>query len=150
MLTDCQKRLKKLYQVDKKVISARLNGKALSELSESELAYCLDKITLKCNLHYGLNLPVTDFIANCLAEEVKKLLSDFGYWDFSFAEIELAFEINLQNSMVMPSSLELQKVTPVNDSAFVDFLAKLLYNYSMVRKQLDERFKNVIDGHEER
>lgn len=138
----------RLKGIENRVIDARLTGKSFCELQGNELRAAGDQVILKTAALYGCPLPQTDFFAEILTNELAELITNFGYGEFTLAEIELALRINTHINLPLPPGLELEKVNFTGNVANIYFISRVLSNYIILRNSVDRRLQNLIDGYE--
>lgn len=67
--------------------------------------------------------------------------------EFTESEIQLAMRLNSKAGLRHPSGLEIDQIDFKGLTFNIDYFAKVLNNYSLVRKHLDRKFENMIDGY---
>jgi hypothetical protein len=139
--------LAKLSEVERKIISARLDGLCFSQQSESDLRFAADQIILKAAYIVGCPTPLTDFYADGLCKEMMEYINQFGFHEFTLAEIILAIRLNTKGCLRFPTGVEVEKVVFVGACFNVDFLSMVLTNYLAIRNLLDRKLENLIDGY---
>jgi hypothetical protein len=117
------------------------------ELSEPDQRVALDDIMLRGAANTGCNLPNTDFFANIIGDEIAIHVSEFSDADFTAGEILLALRINAAREIKFPSGLTLEQVPFFGNCFNVEFLAKVLANYKVLRVYIDRKLQNHIDGY---
>lgn len=137
----------KLSEVEKKIINARLVGLSFCQLEGNDLRVATDKILIQGAAITGAPMPSTEGFAEVLSQEIVTLINEFGFGNLTLAEIILAMRFNSVD-MRFPSGVEIEKATFRGNCFSVDFLSKILYNYSVLRKFVDRKFQNKIDGYE--
>jgi len=94
----------------------------------------------------GCPLPSTEFFAEIIADEILDFILNFGYSELTYEEILLALRINSKGGFRHPSGLELETIYFSGNCFNVDYFAKVLSNYSIIRRYVDNKLKNYIDG----
>lgn len=117
-------------------------------MSEDELVWATDQIMIRSVALYGCSLPQSDFLAQFISEETRKFILEFGYPELTLEEILLALMINTKSDIKYPSGNELQPVSFSGVYFNVNFLSKVLDNYSSLRTVLERKIQNHIDGYE--
>lgn len=130
------------------IVEARMAGKSIWEYSEQEAFKKADEQIAILSAICGAKLPQSTFFADTLANEFLIFLMDFGYAEYSFEEILLAFRINARGSNKYPSGLEVEPIEYKGAHFNIDYAAKVLDNYSKFRNLVDRKFQNFIDGYE--
>lgn len=108
----------------------------------------VDQIMLRVAAICGCPLPNTDFFAKFIAEEITTFIFDFGYQEFTLEEILSAFRFNATGGLKYPTGVEIDQVYFTGSCVNVDYIAKVLSNYLIIRKILDRKLQNKIDGYE--
>lgn len=107
----------------------------------------IDKILLSGAAITGAPLPVTEFFANIISNEIYIHLTEFGRGELTLSEVLLAIRINSKGEIRMPSGSPMEQVMFYGNCFHVDFLSKILYNYMLLRNSLDRKFENYLDGY---
>ncbi len=94
----------------------------------------------------GCPLPSTEFFAEIIAEEILEFILNFGYADLTYEEILLALRINSKGGFKHPSGLELDPVPFYGNCFNVDYFAKVMANYQVIRNYVDRKLQNYLDG----
>lgn len=137
----------KLSKIDQLIIGCRLSGESYVEMDEKTRRVALDKIIVKTAAICGCPLPNTDFFADVICEELYGFMLDFGYEEFTLAEITLALRMNMKVGLKYPTGIEIE-VIPFTGHCFnVTFISKVLSNYMTIRLLLDRKLQNIIDGY---
>lgn len=136
-----------MTQVEEKIVDARCYGKSFFEMNESELRHAVDQIMLRGAAISGCPLPQTEFFAGYIAEELIIFINDFGYKELTFNEILLAIRLNSCGGLSFSSGLGIDPIQFFGTSFNVDYISKVLSNYISIRRQLDRKFQNSIDGY---
>lgn len=116
-------------------------------MSEDELTWAIDQLMIRSVALYGCSLPQSEFLGQFISEETRKFILEFGYPELTLEEILLALMINTKSDVKYPSGLELDQVVFSGVYFNVNFLSKVLYNYSSLRNLLDRKIQNHIDGY---
>jgi len=95
----------------------------------------------------GCSVPSTEFFAEIIAEELLTFISEFGYKELTFEEILLAMRMNAKGGFKFPTGLELEVVPFFGNCFNVDYFSKVILNYMTIRKFLDRKLQNIIDGY---
>jgi hypothetical protein len=147
LLTELAAASKSLSKNEKKIIEARCESSPMSEIDIDVLKLQLDQIMLRGAAISGCCLPNTDFFAEIISDEVKHLLLDFEYSDFTYDEVILAMRLNSVGGMRYPSGDFMEQVNFHGNCFNGDYIAKILANYQILRNNLDRKFQNQIDGY---
>lgn len=151
MLKDLQQHLAqkkfRLNDVQKKILDARQLGLAISQEDEVTTKFWINEIMLSGAALSGCQLPTTDFFADKIVEEMKISFLDFGYSEYTFREILLAMRLNTKIGIKYPSGDVIEPVTFVGNCFNIAFLSRILYNYSVLRNNLDSIIFNFLDGY---
>lgn len=130
------------------IIDARYDGKSIFEVEEELLRSEVDEVLLRGAAMYGCKLPISDFFANFLYEEVISFVMNFGYAELTFEEIVLAMRLNMVLNFRKINNLDLKNIKFEGETFNVAFLSQVLSLYSEIRENLNKRIKNQIDGYE--
>jgi hypothetical protein len=95
----------------------------------------------------GCNLPQTEMFARFISKEIESFISEFGYREFTLSEIILAMLINTRHNLKASGLPELEKISFFGNCINIDYLSSILFNYSTLRKSLDRKLQNFIDGY---
>lgn len=137
----------KLNDVEKKIVSARLSGLSFCELAEPDMEIVAATIIARGTAMTGCSTPQTEFSLQILRQEIIVFILEFGYMEFTESEIQLAMRLNSKAGLRHPSGLEIDQIDFKGLTFNIDYFAKVLNNYSLVRKHLDRKFENMIDGY---
>lgn len=146
MLQELKDLIKKT-PIEEKIIEARCIGNSFSQMNKTDLRYSIDQIMLRGAAISGCPLPQTEFFAGFIAEELSAFINEFGYGKLTYNEVLLAMRINSKGGLRYPSGLELDQIVFTGSCFNVDYVAKVLSNYTAIRFQLDRKFENQIDGY---
>lgn len=116
-------------------------------MNETDLRYSIDQIMFRGAAISGCQLPQTEFFAGYIAEELTVFINGFGYGQLTFDEIILAMRLNSTGNIRVASGAEMLSIPFFGSSFNVDYISKILSNYMILRKQLDVKLKNKIDGY---
>lgn len=130
------------------IAEARIADKSVWEHVGKELVRKVDEAIIRISAICGAVLPQTDFFSDVLNKQFRDYLLGFGYSEYSFKEIVLAFMLNAQGGNKFPSGLEVEQIEFKGGHFNIDYAAKVLYNYSQFRDLTDRKFQNFIDGYE--
>jgi hypothetical protein len=118
------------------------------ELSELDQRITIDQIMFRGAASSGCALPQTEMFATFIAEEISKMLLNFGYEEYTLEELLLAIMFNSMGSIKNPAGQDLDQVQFSGSCINVVYLAKVFNNYRTLRNNLDARLRNLIDGHQ--
>ncbi len=107
----------------------------------------MDKIILGAAFITGCPTPSTDYYANHLSEEMITYLSKYGYDELTLEEILTALRLNTSYNLKQPTGYEIQPVHFEGACFHITFLAKVLYNYCILRGGLERKLQNFIEGY---
>lgn len=147
MLKEIEKEIKKLTEVEVKIISARSVGLSFCEIKPSDIRAIIDQVMLKGAAIYGCTLPQTEFFASFIADELEAIILGYGFSELTESEIILALRLNCISGIRFPSGLEIEKVVFSGSTFNVYFISNVLEKYMRIRNMLDSKIKNQIDGH---
>jgi hypothetical protein len=136
-----------LTNLDKTICVARLSGESFCYLEGNNLRVATDKIIIKGAAIAGCPMPQTEGFAEILSEEVVIFINDFGYSELTLEEILLAFRINAKGNIKLVSGNELDQVDFVGSNFNITFMGKILNNYLVLRRCVDRKLQNMIDGY---
>jgi hypothetical protein len=131
------------------IVDARISGQTIWEYSADDAFKKADEYVAILSAICGARLPQSTFFADTLAREFLIFLTDFGYSEYSFEEILLAFRINAKGANKYPSGIEVEPIEYKGAHFNIEYAAKVLDNYSKFRNLLDRKFQNHIDGYDE-
>lgn len=137
----------KLTDAEKKIIKSRQDGPSFSQLTEKELRFTADQIILNAAAISGCPVPITDFFAEVLTNQINEYINEFGFNELTVKEIILAFQLNTKGGLRHPSGLEIDKIHFSGNCFNIDFLSGVLSNYLALRNHLDRKLENFLDGY---
>lgn len=138
----------RLTEVEDRIVEARLKGAAFCQIDEKDLKLAMDQIIVRGAAMMGCELPITDFFADLIADEIEQMILKFGYSKYTLEEILLSMRLNINGGLRWPSGIEIEYV-PFSGRTFnAAFLSKTLKNYKSMRDLLDRKLENFIDGHQ--
>lgn len=137
----------KLTDVEKQIISGRLDGLSICQLTDDEQKLVADEIILKAAYIVGCPTPLTDFYADGLSKEMIEYINQFGFGELTLSEIILALRLNTKGGLKFPTGVDIEKVIFAGTCFNVDFLSRVLSNYMALRNILDRKLENYIDGY---
>lgn len=127
------------------IMAARCNGVSFSQMDFDTAKPDIDKILLSGAAISGSPLPTTDFFANIISNEVYEFITGFGYANYTLHEILLSMRINAKGNMTLPTGDRILTIDFYGNCFNVNFLAKVLYTYSLLRGGLDRKLENYLD-----
>lgn len=137
----------KVSPIEEKIIDARCSGMSFSEMSDIECRCAIDQIMFRGAAISGCTLPQTEFFAEFIAEEIFVFLQEFGFSEYTYEEVILALRLNSKGDLRRSSGVEIEQVTFFGACFNVNYISKVLTNYSIIRLQLDRKFENQLDGY---
>ena len=138
---------KKATNVEIKIYEARDTGISVSDLLSDHLRADVQNALIRISVICGSPLPEKHFFAQMLIEETIILLLDFGYEDYTIAELILAARINCKCNLKYPSGSDAQHVEIIGTTLCVDYISQILNIYKTFRTIFDNQLKNLIDGY---
>jgi len=129
----------KLTPAEVMVSDARRNGLSFEDISLEDRDVRMDEIVLRIASICGCSLPNTEFFARYISDEIEKYILGFGYGGYTVDEIILAFRLNANSR---------DPIFFTGVCLNVDYIARVLFSYSEVRKIFESKIKNKIDGYE--
>lgn len=148
LVMDIWEELPRQTDYEKKIIQARHEGVSFCELSELDQRIAIDQIMFRGAASSGCSLPQTEMFAQFIAEEISKLLLNFGFEEYTLQELLLAFLFNSMGDIKNPTGNDLEQVQFHGNCINLVYLAKVFKNYQVLRNNLDAKLKNLIDGHQ--
>ena len=139
--------LKNISPADLKIVDARCDSKRIVELDEADRKIAAAQIVFTGTCLTGCNTPSTDAFMDALCEEILIFITEFGYSDLTEEEINLSLRINCKGGYKFESGLDIRPIQFTGYTFNVNFLADVLSNYISIRKMLDRKFQNFIDGY---
>lgn len=130
------------------IIDARLDGSSFSELSKTDLRVATDQVILNCSAIVGCDMPFTELFANVLSDQIVSFILEFGYETYTLKEVVLAMRINCTQKFTISDSVDIDEITFTGRCVNINFISKVLKNYSLLRNSLDRKLQNFIDGYE--
>jgi hypothetical protein len=137
----------KLTEIDKKIIKSRLIGDPIGEWDVKELEVSYSNLLIKISCISGISLPKGEIMANYLIGQLDSFLIEFNYGGLTEDEILLAFKFNCGNYLRNSGGDYLDLIPLFGECISVDYISKVLYNYSQIRWQLERKLENFIDGY---
>jgi hypothetical protein len=137
----------KLTEPEKQIIKARCSSEKFSDLSEVDKKVASAQIVTLGSAITGCATPNTDYFLEVLCNEIAECICEFGYGELTEDEIKLALRLNYKGGNKHPSGLEIEQVQFTGHTFNVNFLSQVLSNYLALRKHLDRKFQNHIDGY---
>lgn len=138
----------KLSKIENLIIDARCQGMSINQISQEDLTIELDDVVLRLSAITGCPLPNTNLFAQAIIDELRIFINDFGYKEFTLNEFMLAFRINAHGSIKHPNGEEMETIKFTGSSLNIDYIAKVLNNYRIIRNLLDRKLQNQLDGYE--
>jgi hypothetical protein len=138
--------MKQITEVEQMIVDARQKGLSFCNLVGSDISTSIDQIMLRGAAITGCPLPATEFFAQYIADEILIFINDFGFKEYTLEEILLALRINSKGGLKYPSGTDVENIPFEGKTFNVVFLAKVLGVYATLRRILDQRAKNHIDG----
>lgn len=137
----------RLMPIDLEIIKARCAiDFSIEELTLTDRENIADEIMISCSATFGCQLPASKEISDSVSKGIRKLFEREGYKDLSEEEIHLAMSFNFDQNVAFPDALEIQQVKNSGQFVNVEFVSKIVYNYMLIRKFLDRKLQNFIDG----
>ena len=121
-------------------------GVAFWEIPEEKLIHATDEIIFSISATYGLPTPTHNLQAEYLAKSILTVIEDFGYSEFTLAEIVLAIQLNTFDRLKNPLGEDLVQV-PTPQGICSAFLASILRNYKILRDNLDRMIETRFLGY---
>lgn len=129
------------------ILEARGTGSSFWELeSEDDIRHFADRVIIQVSAITGEDLPSSELVAKAITEEITALLTDFGYDEFTLAEIVLAARLNYFPSLKNPSGNDFVR-GEMTGRVSIAFLSQVLYNYKVLRNFMETEFENKIKGY---
>lgn len=147
MLGELPKDKIRLSNVEELIIAKRLVGISFCQIEPDKVKSNIDHLILKASAITGCELPQTEFFADVLTQEIVEFLNEFGYEEFTIAEMIFAIRLNSRIDLRWPSGNELEQVQFSGRNFNINFFSRVLFNYDQLRKSLDRKFQNFIDGY---
>lgn len=145
MLTELPKAEINLTMTELQIITARCNGVSFGLIDYETAKTDIDKILLSGAAITGAPLPTTEFFADIISTEVYNFIKEFGYSDYTLYEVLLAMRLNAKCDIRLPNGTVWEMVTFFGNCFNVNFLSKVLYNYSLLRMGLNRKLENYLD-----
>jgi len=145
LLSELPKSEINLTLTDLQILFSRCNGVSFGSIDYETAKTDIDKILLSGAAITGAPLPTTDFFANIISKEVYTFITEFGYSDYTLFEILLAMRLNAKCDVRLPNGLVWDMVVFFGNCFNVNFLSKVLYNYSLLRTGLNRKLENYLD-----
>ena len=137
----------KLQKSLSKYIEAERNQNGNNSNENDEFKnICADEIQEKSCAWYSVLPPPSKNFTKAVSKEILMMLED--YPELAYEEILLAIRFNASSPNDIPSNLEIDKIKFFGSFIGVGFLSLVLDNYMKLRKFLDRKLKNLIDGFE--
>ena len=125
-----------------------MNGKSLWEIPEEKHRFVTDEIILATATISGCGLPESELLGKYLSDELIRFLLDFGYEDYTVDEIITAVRLNTSGTGMIknPAGDDLYTKEPT-PRVSVAFIAGVLNNYKILRKNIDRVIENKLSGY---
>lgn len=136
-----------LTDLELKICNARISDISLFTFDKKELPGIFNTILLRICALSGSTLPNDESFIFIIREELIDFILNFGYEDYTASEITLAFDINCSINLKYPSGIDANRISLFGQYLSVDYISKILFNYSGLRNLLDRKFQNQIDGY---
>ncbi len=136
----------KLTMEQKMIVASRLDGISFWEIDEKKYRFITDEIILATASISGAALPETEILAKYLSDEIVRFILDFGYEDYTVAEVIGAVRLNMSAVIRNPLGENLRQID-LPSRVCVAFLAAVLNNYRIIRNGVDRLIENKINGY---
>lgn len=123
-------------------------GESFAEMDDLQLRTATDRIILECSAINGCDLPSTELFAESLSNSIISFIVELGYADLTLDEILFSMQMNERIGLRLPSGIEVEEIIFSGRCANVSFLSKVISNYMVIRKLVDRKMQNLIDGYE--
>lgn len=147
MLVELPKDKVKLNRIEELIIEKRLSGVSFCQIEESDLRSGIDHLILKASAITGCDLPQTEFFAEVLTTEIIEFVNEFDYRELTLAEMIFSIRLNSRIDLRFPSGNDIEQVVFSGRHFNINFFSRVLHNYAQLRKSLDRKFQNHIDGY---
>lgn len=135
-----------LTAVKKMILEARATGKSFWEIeSEDDIRHFADRVIIQVSAITGDELPSSELLAKAITEEIAALLTDFGYDEFTLAEIVLAARLNYLPTLRNPAGNDFVRGVSAGRVS-ISFLSQVFFNYKILRNFMETEFENKIKG----
>lgn len=139
--------MKKKNKFDLLISDARSEGLSFCEMSSSEMRYAIDQIMFRGAAVCGCPLPQTELFAKFIAEEIESYILNFGFNELTLNEVVLAFKMNIGHKIKNSLGEDLTCVEFYGNTINVSFIGKVLSNYMVIRKGIEARIINQLEGY---
>lgn len=136
-----------LVEVDYRIIDSRLEGISIFQYESLELKKYFNVVMLKISAITGAVIPPDARFIEIIRDEIVDFLLKFGYSNLTISEIILAFNLNSSIDMRYPVGIDLSKIELFGAHLNVDYISRVLHNYTTIRNLLDRKLENTIDGY---
>lgn len=138
----------KMNELENKIIQYRTMDKdGIWDCNDAELKKDIFDVILRISFISGCKLPDNEKLLDFFVDELIDFLREYGYATYAAMEILLAFRININTVLKMPSGITIEKIKMQTENISVEYISEVLHNYSIIRNCLDRKFQNHIDGH---
>lgn len=132
--------------MERMIFDARCIGLSFSQLGSEQQSDVCSELIVKTATSTGLKLPTNETFCLVLEKQLIQYINDCGFSNFTAEEFDLSLLFNLENDIPLPSGIDIEKISPFGDAVSVSFISRLLKNYLIVRKMIDRKLQNFIDG----
>lgn len=120
---------------------------SFGQIEKDKIRWHVDQIMLRGAAISGCAVPSTEFFAEIIADEISVFILEFGYSDLTYEEILLALRMNTKLGYDFPDGIEWEYVSFFGNCFNIDYFSKIMTNYMALRKILDRKLQNLIDGY---
>lgn len=138
----------KLTYWERRIVKNRIRGHSFAQISPESMQVEVDRLILKIASLYGCNVPQSDIHASMLCSLFRNFIEETEYQEYTPNEVELALLFNVNEKIEIPAATEYERVQFSGNTPNLNFVSSVLYNYSLLRNQLDKKIKMFLDGHE--
>lgn len=133
---------------EKLIFGARLKGASICTIDKESLKTEFNEIIVRLTAICGCPLPNTEYFSSILIDEILDFLNLAGFSQYTLREFILAFQLNAGGYMKNSTGEPLEPIKFTGAFLNIDYIAKVLNNYTQIRKLLDRKLQNHIDGYE--
>lgn len=140
---------KKLNEIENEIVKQRVyETDCIFQLSDDKVKSELFKTVVGIAHLSGGALPKSEVFLDMFIEELHIFLLEYGYDSYAITEIILAFRININTKLRLPSGITLERVSLKTEQLSIEYISDVLHQYSIIRNNIDRKFQNSIDGYE--
>lgn len=133
----------KLNSNESLIIDSRVGDESLFLLGDGAAEAASLPLIRQISVIIGQPLPTPEYL-DLLEKRLASFITKFGYDELTFSELILAFELN---AVGYTGEIEIDVVRSSTKNIGIEYVSKVLENYMQLRKTLDRKIQNQLDGY---